>query len=126
MTLRHYLRPLVAPSSVALFGASERPGSLGRIVYENMLAGGFRGETFAVSVADDWKRRGVARVLMERLIAYAKQRGLLRLEGSVLKNNANMLKFTEALGFKVTKRSVGARASESHAGTRVTHAPSFH
>ena len=49
MTLDHYLRPLVAPSSVALIGASERPGSLGRIVYENILAGGFQGEIFAVN-----------------------------------------------------------------------------
>src|SRR4029077_9891717 len=49
VTLRHNLQPLVAPSSVALVGASERPGSLGRIVYENMLAGGFRGEIFAVN-----------------------------------------------------------------------------
>jgi acetyltransferase len=49
MTLRHYLRPLVAPSSVALVGASERAGSLGRIVYENMLAGGVHGEIVAVN-----------------------------------------------------------------------------
>ena len=45
----HYLRPLLAPNSVALVGASERPGSLGRIVYENLLAGGFRGELYAVN-----------------------------------------------------------------------------
>ena len=45
----HYLRPLLAPNSVALVGASERPGSLGRIVYENLLAGAFRGEIHAVN-----------------------------------------------------------------------------
>jgi len=45
----HYLHPLLAPSSVALVGASERPGSLGRIVYENLLAGGFQGEIHAVN-----------------------------------------------------------------------------
>src|SRR5215475_10061837 len=49
MTPVHYLRPLLAPSSVALVGASERAGSLGRIVYENLLAGGFRGEIAAVN-----------------------------------------------------------------------------
>jgi acetyltransferase len=49
MTPVHYLRPLLAPSSVALVGASERPGSLGRIVYENLLAGGFGGEIYAVN-----------------------------------------------------------------------------
>ena len=46
---RHYLQPLVMPSSVALIGASERPGSLGRVVYENLLAGGFTGEIVAVN-----------------------------------------------------------------------------
>ena len=45
----HYLRPLLAPKSVALVGASAKPGSLGRIVYENLLAGRFQGELFAVN-----------------------------------------------------------------------------
>jgi len=54
---------------------------------------------FAVVVADAWHGRGVAWMLMTRLIAGAKRRGLKRLEGSVLRNNHNMLKFTSALGF---------------------------
>jgi acetyltransferase len=54
---------------------------------------------FAVVVADAWQNRGVARMLMERLIACAKKRGLRRLEGAVLRNNANMIRFTEGLGF---------------------------
>jgi acetyltransferase len=56
---------------------------------------------FAIVVADDWQRRGVAGMLMERLIAYAKRSGLKSLEGTVLKNNTNMLKFTHALGFNM-------------------------
>jgi acetyltransferase len=51
MALGHYLQPLLAPESVALCGASERPGSLGRVVYENLLNGGFRGELHAVNPA---------------------------------------------------------------------------
>ncbi len=47
--MHHYLRPLLAPRSVALVGASDRPGSLGRIVYENLLAGQFAGELYAVN-----------------------------------------------------------------------------
>src|SRR5258706_5805431 len=35
----HYLQPLLAPASVALVGASERPGSLGEIVFRNLAAG---------------------------------------------------------------------------------------
>src|SRR3954469_16955614 len=37
---RHYLSALLAARSVALVGATERPGALGRIVYRNLAAGG--------------------------------------------------------------------------------------
>ena len=47
--VQHYLRPLVNPASVALVGASEREGSLGRVVYEKLLGGRFRGEIYAVN-----------------------------------------------------------------------------
>jgi acetyltransferase len=39
----HYLSPLLAPASVALVGANEREGALGRIVWQNLAAGGLRG-----------------------------------------------------------------------------------
>jgi acetyltransferase len=54
---------------------------------------------FAVVVADAWQGRGVARLLMTRTIDAARRRGLLRLQGTVLRANHNMLRFTEALGF---------------------------
>src|SRR5580765_4268885 len=47
--ISHYLRPLLAPRSVALVGASEREGSLGRIVYRNLTAGGPRVKLYAVN-----------------------------------------------------------------------------
>ena len=47
--MHHYLRPLLRPESIALVGASERAGSLGRIVFENLLAGGFKGPLYAVN-----------------------------------------------------------------------------
>ena len=56
---------------------------------------------FAIVVADEWQNRGVARKLMERLIAAAKMRGFLRLRGSVLRANQKMLRFTTGLGFRV-------------------------
>ncbi|MEP7183344.1 MAG: GNAT family N-acetyltransferase [Betaproteobacteria bacterium] len=56
---------------------------------------------FAVVVADAWQNRGVARALMEKLIGCARARGLARLEGTVLRNNPNMLRFTQGLGFVV-------------------------
>jgi acetyltransferase len=47
--MQHYLRPLLLPDSIALVGASERAGSLGRVVYENLLAGGYKGNLYAVN-----------------------------------------------------------------------------
>ena len=43
----HYLRPLLAPQSVALVGATERQGALGRIVFQNLKPLGER--LFAVN-----------------------------------------------------------------------------
>jgi len=45
----HYLRPLFEPASVALVGASERPGKIGSVVLENLLSAGFDGDLFAVN-----------------------------------------------------------------------------
>jgi acetyltransferase len=47
--LQHSLAPLLAPRSVALIGASEREGSLGRTVYENLLRGAYTGRVHAVN-----------------------------------------------------------------------------
>ncbi len=47
--MHHYLRPLIAPESVALVGASDRAGSLGRAVLENLLSGGYGGEVYPVN-----------------------------------------------------------------------------
>ena len=49
MPPRHYLHSLLAPSSVALVGATEREGALGRIVHRNLAAGGFKGPLYAVN-----------------------------------------------------------------------------
>src|SRR4026207_2178097 len=46
---RHALAPLLAPSSVALVGATEREGALGRLVWRNLAAGGLRGALSAVN-----------------------------------------------------------------------------
>jgi acetyltransferase len=47
--VEHYLRPLLAPRSVALVGATEREGTLGAIVYRNLAAGGLRGGLYPVN-----------------------------------------------------------------------------
>ena len=44
-----YLRALLTPASVAVVGASGRAGSIGRILFENVLGGGFAGPVYAVN-----------------------------------------------------------------------------
>ena len=39
----HYLNSLFAPKSIAMFGATERSESVGKVVFENLLSGGFKG-----------------------------------------------------------------------------------
>jgi acetyltransferase len=48
MSVRN-LRQLFAPRSVALVGASERPGSVGATVLRNLLEGGFKGPLYPVN-----------------------------------------------------------------------------
>ncbi len=46
---QHYLSPLFSPQSLAVIGASNRPQSVGGIVFANLLSGGYRGNLFAVN-----------------------------------------------------------------------------
>ena len=48
MSIRH-LDALLSPASVALIGASVRPGSVGATVWRNLRAGGFGGRLYAVN-----------------------------------------------------------------------------
>ena len=45
----HNVLSALVPQSVAIVGATERVGALGRDVFRNVLAGGFRGDVFAVN-----------------------------------------------------------------------------
>ena len=45
----HFLDRLFSPKSIAIFGASTRPDSVGALVYENLLAGNFHGELFPIN-----------------------------------------------------------------------------
>jgi len=46
---QHHLKPLFAPKSVAVFGASDRRDSVGQIVFQNMLQGGFQGGLYPIN-----------------------------------------------------------------------------
>ncbi len=45
----HYLTPLLEPKGVAIIGASEREGALGRFVFENMRRDPYKGVLYAVN-----------------------------------------------------------------------------
>ncbi|MGB1244069.1 MAG: acetate--CoA ligase family protein [Porticoccaceae bacterium] len=47
----HRLRPLLKPASIAVLGASSRPGSVGNEVFVNLRKGGFSGTIAAVNPA---------------------------------------------------------------------------
>ncbi|MBZ0105622.1 MAG: bifunctional acetate--CoA ligase family protein/GNAT family N-acetyltransferase [Sulfuricella denitrificans] len=46
---QHYLNPLFAPKSVAVFGASERVDSIGQIVFQNMIESGYQGGLYPIN-----------------------------------------------------------------------------
>ncbi len=46
---QHYLSPLFSPRSIAVIGASNRPDSVGGIIFANLLMGGYQGKFYAVN-----------------------------------------------------------------------------
>ena len=54
---------------------------------------------FALVIADAWQGHGIGRRLMEKLVAVARSRGLVRIYGDVLSTNLHMLDFCRKLGF---------------------------
>lgn len=48
MTVRN-LEHALAPRSIAIIGASNARGSVGKVLIENVLAGGFAGEVYLVN-----------------------------------------------------------------------------
>ena len=45
----HALSTAFEPSSIAVIGASDTPGSVGRIIFRNLVEGGYRGTLYAVN-----------------------------------------------------------------------------
>ena len=49
MKEKHYLTPLFEPRSVGIIGASDRDGSIGAVLFKNMLDAGFKGRLYAIN-----------------------------------------------------------------------------
>ncbi len=46
----HYLKSLFAPASIAMFGASDKPDSVGQVVFRNLIQGGFTGPIYPLNL----------------------------------------------------------------------------
>jgi acetyltransferase len=84
---------------IAVREASAETVGVARLVRES---DGRTGE-FAVIVQPDAKGKGVASHLMQRLINWAKQQGLVEMVGQVLAENQPMLGFVRSLGFTLRR-----------------------
>lgn len=56
---------------------------------------------FGIVIDDAWHKSGIAGLLMDALVAYARAQGFATMEGMVLRENRTMLRFVRALGFEV-------------------------
>lgn len=60
-----------------------------------------RGCDFGIVIADDWRKTGIAGLLMLALMDHARTHGFETMESLVLRDNSDMLRFVRALGFEV-------------------------
>jgi len=63
---------------------------------------------FAIVVRDDLAGQGLGRMLMRRIIDYARARGIGELFGDILTENATMLDLASRLGFRLNRDEAGA------------------
>jgi acetyltransferase len=66
---------------------------------------------FAVLVRSDMKGRGLGYQLMQEIVAYARQRGIKRVYGEVLRENRTMLQMAHELGFRTGPIQAGSDTS---------------
>ena len=83
---------------VAWFPAHKGEKIIGtaRIIF---TANGTEGE-FAIMLADSWQGKGIGAALLKSCLAFSKRYGLKRVFGVVLRENRQMLRLADKLGFK--------------------------
>jgi acetyltransferase len=89
--------PARAPSKEAGEGEDER--IIGVVRY--LLNPDGESCEFAIAIADDWQGKRLGSTLMRAIVDAARGKGLKRIEGFVLGNNARMLGLMSYLGFRV-------------------------
>jgi acetyltransferase len=88
----------VVETAFVLMDESVRPAEMrgvGRIFVDEAI----RSAEFSVLVEQDWSRRGLGALLMQRLVDDCRRRGLAELWGYVLMENRPMLELCRELGF---------------------------
>ena len=96
----HYFTEVDQVRHVALAATVQREGREAIVgVARYIVEPAGSGCEFAIAVGDDWQGSGLAGILMHALLGIARERGLSRIEGTVLATNRRMLKFTRQLGF---------------------------
>jgi acetyltransferase len=90
------------PAEMALIATIPANGGEREIGVARYASDAVAGATeFAVVVADAWQGKGIGRVLMRRLFDIARDAGVERMEGFVLKVNRKMLGLMRELGFAI-------------------------
>lgn len=90
--------------SVAFVATIRKDGqecAIGVSRYAPSLISGER--EMALAIADDWQHKGVAELLMTRLIAYARSHGVKRLYSVELEENQMMRELAPTLGLQVQR-----------------------
>jgi RimJ/RimL family protein N-acetyltransferase len=90
-----------AAHAMAFIAVAEKTGRMLGVVRLHDDAGDESAE-FAILVRSHLKGHGLGWLLMQHMIAYAKDRGLKTVHGQVLAENKTMLGMCAELGFKIT------------------------
>ena len=94
--------------ALVLFDSAGTVAAVARLVAD---PDGLRAE-FALLVRTDLKGRGIGSALLQKLVGYARQRGIAEIWGDVLLENSAMLVICREFGFKLSPATQGiVRAS---------------
>ncbi|MGY6588713.1 MAG: bifunctional acetate--CoA ligase family protein/GNAT family N-acetyltransferase [Wenzhouxiangella sp.] len=85
---------------MAFVAVEKPPGNETLGVVRAVFDSSYRRAEFAVVVRSDIKGRGLGRLLLEKLIRYCRDTGVVELLGQVLADNQRMLSLAEDLGFR--------------------------
>ena len=78
---------------------------------------------FAIQVAGAWQRRGLGRLLLDKLLGYLRSRGTAQVVGNCLEENQGMAALARKAGFTVTSGGDGTLSLRASLGSAVPAGP---